>query len=157
MWERGEKLPSQRPNTMICCLCGRTFDSHRLETLIHVPRITAANDPMKFGADPPFADPGATALVWVHQYVQERIDLTHSYECSIVNRRKPFIRFSIPSFTHVRAYSRSAWGPPGLFVFNPDAKAPIRASVSSGGTSEKPSNGPGPQAAAHTAIPKFEI
>ena len=53
MWERGEKLPSQRPNTMICCLCGRTFDSHRLETLIHVPRITVANDPMKFGADPP--------------------------------------------------------------------------------------------------------
>jgi hypothetical protein len=43
MWERGEKLPSQWPNTMICCPCGRTFDGRRLEhTLIHVPHSTAA-------------------------------------------------------------------------------------------------------------------
>jgi hypothetical protein len=44
MWERGEKLPSQRPNKMTCCPCGEAFDSHRLEhTVIHVPHISAAN------------------------------------------------------------------------------------------------------------------
>ncbi|WP_141688495.1 hypothetical protein [Bradyrhizobium paxllaeri] len=28
MWECGEKLPTQLPNTMMKCPCGRTFDSH---------------------------------------------------------------------------------------------------------------------------------
>jgi hypothetical protein len=43
MWERGERLPSQRPNSMMRCPCGETFDSHKLEcTVIHVPHITAA-------------------------------------------------------------------------------------------------------------------
>src|SRR6266446_6485792 len=42
MWERGEKLPSQKPNSLMRCPCGEVFDSHRLEnTLIHVPHITA--------------------------------------------------------------------------------------------------------------------
>jgi hypothetical protein len=41
---RGEKLPSQRPNTMMRCPCGETFDGHRLEhTVIHVPHISAAH------------------------------------------------------------------------------------------------------------------
>ena len=45
MWERGEQLPSQKPSSMMRCLCGEVFDSHRLEhTLIHVPHITATVD-----------------------------------------------------------------------------------------------------------------
>jgi hypothetical protein len=28
MWERGEKLPSQYPSSMMRCPCGSTFDSH---------------------------------------------------------------------------------------------------------------------------------
>jgi hypothetical protein len=42
MWERGKKLPSQRPSSLMGCPCGKTFDSHRLEqNLIHVPHISA--------------------------------------------------------------------------------------------------------------------
>jgi hypothetical protein len=41
MWKRGEKLPSQKPNSMMRCPCGEMFDSHRPEhSLIHVPHIT---------------------------------------------------------------------------------------------------------------------
>jgi hypothetical protein len=44
MWQRGERFPSQMPNTLMRCPCGETFDSHRLEhTLIHVPHITKAH------------------------------------------------------------------------------------------------------------------
>ena len=40
MWTTGEKLPSQKPSSMMRCPCGEMFDSHRLEnTLIHVPHI----------------------------------------------------------------------------------------------------------------------
>jgi hypothetical protein len=43
MWERGERLPSQKPRSLMKCPCGEVFDSHRLEkTGIHVPHITAA-------------------------------------------------------------------------------------------------------------------
>jgi hypothetical protein len=28
MWERGELAPSQKPNTLMRCSCGETFDSH---------------------------------------------------------------------------------------------------------------------------------
>jgi hypothetical protein len=43
MWERGERMPSQKPSSLMTCPCGETFDSHRLEhTVIHVPHITAA-------------------------------------------------------------------------------------------------------------------
>jgi hypothetical protein len=43
MWERGERMPSQIPNSMMRCPCGETFDGHRLaHTMIHVPHITAA-------------------------------------------------------------------------------------------------------------------
>ncbi|HWX62482.1 hypothetical protein [Bradyrhizobium sp.] len=28
MWARGEKLPSQMPNSMMRCPCGEEFDSH---------------------------------------------------------------------------------------------------------------------------------
>jgi hypothetical protein len=43
MWERGERMPSQMPSSLMTCPCGETFDSHRLEhTVIHVPHITAA-------------------------------------------------------------------------------------------------------------------
>ena len=42
MWQAGEKLPSQKPSTLMKCACGQQFDSHRIEdTLIHVPHITA--------------------------------------------------------------------------------------------------------------------
>ena len=42
MWERGELLPSQKPNSRMRCACGETFDSHLpAHTLIHVPHITA--------------------------------------------------------------------------------------------------------------------
>jgi hypothetical protein len=44
MWERGEKMPLQRPNTMMRCPCGESFDSQRLEhTMIHAPHISAAH------------------------------------------------------------------------------------------------------------------
>jgi hypothetical protein len=45
MWERGERMPSQKPSSLLRCPCGEVFDSHRLEhTLIHVPHITATVD-----------------------------------------------------------------------------------------------------------------
>ena len=31
MWDRGERLPSQTPSSMMRCSCGEMFDSHRLE------------------------------------------------------------------------------------------------------------------------------
>jgi hypothetical protein len=41
-WDRGERMPSQKPSSMMRCPCGEMFDSHRLEhTRIHVPHITA--------------------------------------------------------------------------------------------------------------------
>ena len=41
----GERLPSQRPNSMMRCACGKAFDSHRLEeSLIHVPHLSAAHE-----------------------------------------------------------------------------------------------------------------
>jgi hypothetical protein len=44
MWERGERLPSQKPSSLMRCPCGEVFDSLRLEnTVIHVPHITAAH------------------------------------------------------------------------------------------------------------------
>jgi hypothetical protein len=44
MWERGEKMPSQHPNSLMRCPCGETFDSHcREHNLIHVPHITTAH------------------------------------------------------------------------------------------------------------------
>jgi len=49
MWTTGEKLPSQKPSSMMRCPCGEMFDSHRLEnTLIHVPHITAEHKSVKF-------------------------------------------------------------------------------------------------------------
>jgi hypothetical protein len=43
MWERGERLPSQVPSSLMTCPCGVRFDSHRLEdNLFHVPHISAA-------------------------------------------------------------------------------------------------------------------
>jgi hypothetical protein len=42
MWEAREKLPSQRSSSLMMCVCGERFDSHRLEeNLIHVPHISA--------------------------------------------------------------------------------------------------------------------
>jgi hypothetical protein len=38
LWGAGERLPSQRPSSMMPCIRGKTFDSHWLEeSLIHVP------------------------------------------------------------------------------------------------------------------------
>jgi len=43
-WERGERMPSQLPSSLMRCPCGETFDSHKLAcTLTHVPHITAAH------------------------------------------------------------------------------------------------------------------
>ncbi|WP_431016695.1 hypothetical protein [Bradyrhizobium pachyrhizi] len=43
MSARGEKLPSERPSSLMRCPCGTTFDSHILsENLIHVRHIQAA-------------------------------------------------------------------------------------------------------------------
>ncbi len=43
MWKRGERMPSQKPISLMTCPCGQMFDSHRLEdTVIHVPHITAS-------------------------------------------------------------------------------------------------------------------
>jgi hypothetical protein len=43
MWERGEKLPTEIPSSMMRCACGARFDSHRLEkNLVHAPHIYAA-------------------------------------------------------------------------------------------------------------------
>jgi hypothetical protein len=40
MWEAGERLPSQRPTSIMRCACGESFDSHRLEeSLIHAPHL----------------------------------------------------------------------------------------------------------------------
>jgi hypothetical protein len=42
IWKAGERMPSQRPSSIMRCACGETFDSHRPdEVLIHVPHITA--------------------------------------------------------------------------------------------------------------------
>ena len=43
MRERGERMPSQKPSSLMTCPCGQVFDSHRPEQiLIHVPHISAA-------------------------------------------------------------------------------------------------------------------
>jgi hypothetical protein len=43
MWQAGERLPSQKPSSLMKCRCGQVFDSHRLEdTVVHVPHISAA-------------------------------------------------------------------------------------------------------------------
>lgn len=40
MWARGEKLPSQIPDSTMRCACGVRFDSHVLaNTLLHAPHI----------------------------------------------------------------------------------------------------------------------
>jgi hypothetical protein len=42
-FDRGERMPSQKPSSLMTCRCGQVFDSHRLEdTLVHVPHISAA-------------------------------------------------------------------------------------------------------------------
>jgi hypothetical protein len=44
MWERGERMPSQKPSSLMRCPCGEVFDSHLLEhTMVHVPHITVAH------------------------------------------------------------------------------------------------------------------
>jgi len=43
MRTQGERMPSQKPTSLIRCTCAQVFDTHRLEeTVIHVPHITAA-------------------------------------------------------------------------------------------------------------------
>lgn len=49
LWDAGERLPSQKPSSMMRCPYGEMFDSHRLEnTLIHVPHITAEHKSREF-------------------------------------------------------------------------------------------------------------
>src|SRR5260370_23489023 len=48
MWERGEKLPTQKPNSTMRCPCGELFYSHRLEhSVLHVPHITEHHREMR--------------------------------------------------------------------------------------------------------------
>jgi hypothetical protein len=43
MWQAGERMPSQKPSSLMTCSCGQVFDSHRLEqNLAHVPHLSAA-------------------------------------------------------------------------------------------------------------------
>jgi hypothetical protein len=56
--ETGERLPSQRPTSIMRCACGESFDSHRLEERSAFP-ISA--QPMKFVEPSPFNDPDAAA------------------------------------------------------------------------------------------------
>jgi hypothetical protein len=43
MWARGEKQPSQIPDSTMRCACGVRFDSHVLaQNLVHLPHIYAA-------------------------------------------------------------------------------------------------------------------
>jgi hypothetical protein len=44
MWAAGEKLPSQKPSSLMRCPCGEVFDSHLIEdTMVHVPHISAVH------------------------------------------------------------------------------------------------------------------
>jgi hypothetical protein len=55
MWQRGELMPSQKPNTLMRCACGETFDSHQLgENLVHVPHIIAEFDANEIRRRPTF-------------------------------------------------------------------------------------------------------
>src|SRR5258708_6890218 len=43
IWKRGERMPTQKPSSLMRCPCGEVFDSRRLDnTVIHVPYIAAA-------------------------------------------------------------------------------------------------------------------
>jgi hypothetical protein len=43
MWEGGERMPSQKPSSLMRCPCGATIDTHRIQdTMAHVPHISAA-------------------------------------------------------------------------------------------------------------------
>jgi hypothetical protein len=43
IWAKGERMPTQKPTSLMTCPCGQMFDSHRLEdAVIHVPHITAS-------------------------------------------------------------------------------------------------------------------
>jgi hypothetical protein len=43
MRDSGERFPFEKPNSMMRCPCGETFNSHLLEhTMVHVPHIIAA-------------------------------------------------------------------------------------------------------------------
>jgi hypothetical protein len=40
---RGEKLPTEFPSSMMTCICGTRFDSHKpADNLVHLPHIYAA-------------------------------------------------------------------------------------------------------------------
>jgi hypothetical protein len=44
MWDRGERMLTQKPSSLMQCPCGETFDSRLLKhTMIHVPHITKAH------------------------------------------------------------------------------------------------------------------
>jgi hypothetical protein len=44
MWDAGERMPSQKPSSLMRCPCGATIDTHRIQdTMMHVPHITAAH------------------------------------------------------------------------------------------------------------------
>jgi hypothetical protein len=45
MWQAGERLPSQKPSSLMTCRCGEVFDSHRLEdALVHAPHISVGSE-----------------------------------------------------------------------------------------------------------------
>src|ERR1700686_2549033 len=52
MWKRGKRLPSQKPNSLLSCPCGKVFEIHRLEdTIVPCPHhrgSKAWNQPGQF-------------------------------------------------------------------------------------------------------------
>jgi hypothetical protein len=68
MWERGERMPTQVPNSMMRCPCGVRFDSHKPdESYPHRQHIYAKQRSegipplMKHVTSRPYADPEAAA------------------------------------------------------------------------------------------------
>jgi hypothetical protein len=51
MWERGELLPSQEPNSMMRCSCGERFDSHDpASNHVHLPHTMRPKRLTGYGA-----------------------------------------------------------------------------------------------------------
>jgi len=52
IWEAGEKMPSQKPSSLMRCPCGEVFDSHRLEnTLLTSPTSPRPMHLMEFDVE----------------------------------------------------------------------------------------------------------
>ena len=45
MWRAGERMPSQKPSSLMTCRCGEVFDSHRLEDTLESSFLISARPP----------------------------------------------------------------------------------------------------------------